>query len=420
MRPTGLLTWERERFERVATTLDLDPATVTSLHCADRSLIAELPLRRDDGSVTVLKGYRVQHSNALGPTKGGTRFRPGVELDEVTALARLMTWKTALHGLPFGGAKGGVDCDPGDLSARELHEVTRLYTLAVLPIIGPDVDIPAPDVGTDEQTMAWILSAAAEAGHRNPAIVTGKPVLLGGSKFRPASTGVGVAHVTQRAWQHLGRTISDATVAIEGFGAVGYWAAVELHQRGARIVALSDTTGAITNDRGLDPAGVRDWIGDGHDLFDYPEGSAVDGSALVTDCDIVIPAAIEGTLTDPIANAMAATLVVEGANGPTTPSAETILGERGITVVPDLMANGGGVISSYFEWVQNHQRIAWTEVDERRRVLERLDRTWELLVPGEPRRWRDHALRTAIGRVTDAMALAGPTSADHHTAVGSP
>jgi glutamate dehydrogenase (NAD(P)+) len=413
-RPSGLLAWEHERFERVTAALDLDPATVCALHCAGRSLIVELPLARDDGSMTVHTGYRVQHSNALGPAKGGTRFRLGVELDDVTALARLMTWKTALHGLPFGGAKGGVDCDPGGFSARELHEITRLYTLAILPTIGSDVDVPAPDIGTNEQTMAWMLHAAAEAGHSDPAIVTGKPVLLGGSLFRASSTGVGVAHVTQRAWEHLGRTLTGADIAIEGFGAVGYWAAAELRDRGAKVIGLSDITGRIVNRDGLDPVAVLTWIGGGHRLVDFPDADVVEGSILSLECDIVIPAALEGTLTDPIAHTVTARLVVEGANGPTIPTAEKILHDRGIAVVPDLMANGGGVISSYFEWAQNHQRVSWTEADERRQVLERLDRSWDQLAPQEPDRWRDHALGIAITRVTDAMALAGRVSPDHY------
>ena len=412
--PSGLLAWELERFERVTAALDLDPATICALRCAGRTLIIELPLARDDGSMTVFTGYRVQHSNALGPAKGGTRFRPGVELDDVTALARLMTWKTALHGLPFGGAKGGVDCDPGSLSARELHEITRQYTLAILPTIGSDVDVPAPDIGTNEQTMAWMFHTAAEAGHADPAIVTGKPVLLGGSLFRAASTGVGVAHVAQRAWEHLGHELDGARVAVEGFGAVGYWAAAELHERGARVVGLSDITGGIANRDGLDPVAVRSWVDGGHDLVDFPDADVVDGSILALDCDIVIPAALEGTLTDSVAPTVAARLVVEGANGPTTPLAEKILHDRGIAVVPDLMANGGGVISSYFEWVQNHQRISWSEADERRQVLERLDRSWDLLAPQEPNRWRDHALSIAITRVTDATTLAGWVSPNHH------
>ncbi len=415
--PAGLLAWEHERFERVTGQLDLEPATICALHCAGRSLIVELPLQRDDGSMTVLTGYRVQHSNALGPAKGGTRYRRGVELDDVTALARLMTWKTALHGLPFGGAKGGVDCDPADLSTRELHEVTRLYTLAILPNIGSDVDVPAPDIGTNEQTMAWMLHAAGEAGRSDPAIVTGKPVILGGSLFRAASTGVGVAHVAQRAWERLGNRFADAAVAVEGFGAVGYWAATELHQRGARVVALSDITGGVTAAKGLDPAAVHAWTQSGNALVDYPDGETIDGSILAVDCDITIPAALEGTLTDSIAERVSASLVVEGANGPTTPSAEAILHDRGIAVVPDLMANGGGVISSYFEWAQNHQRVAWPEAEERRLVLERLDRSWDLLAPQPFERWRTEALAIAIGRVTDAMALAGQVTANAHRIV---
>jgi len=405
--PGGLLAWERDRFDRVTASLDLHPATICALHCSSRSLIVEVPLTRDDGSMTVLTGYRVQHSSALGPTKGGTRFRLGVHLDDVTALARLMTWKTALHGLPFGGAKGGVDCDPVTFSTRELREITRLYTLGILPIIGSEVDVPAPDVGTDEQTMAWMARTAAEAGRSEPGIVTGKPVLLGGSRFRAASTGVGVAHVAQRAWEHLGGRLDSSRVAVEGFGAVGYWAAAELQQRDACIVGLSDMTGAITADRGLDPVAVRDWVDAGNELVDYPAADTVAGSVLAIDCDIAIPAAIEGTLTAPLADLMSATLVVEGANGPTTPTAESTLRQRGIAVVPDLMANGGGVISSYFEWAQNHQRESWTEAKERRQVLDRLDQSWELLATRPHDAWRDHALGTAITRVTEAMSLTG-------------
>jgi glutamate dehydrogenase (NAD(P)+) len=331
----------------------------------------------------------------------------------VTALARLMTWKTALHGLPFGGAKGGVDCDPRTLSTRELHEVTRLYTLAILPVIGSAVDVPAPDIGTNEQTMAWMLHAAAEAGHSDPAIVTGKPVLLGGSLFRTSANGVGVAHVAQRAWEHLGHRIPDSRVAVEGFGSVGFWAADELHQRGARVVGLADITGAITNDSGLDPRAIRDWVTAGHDLVEYPDGDVVDGSVLSVDCDIAVPAALEGTLTNDVASAITARLIVEGANGPTTPTAERMLHDRGVAVVPDLMANGGGVISSYYEWAENHQRMSWTEADERRLVLERLDRSWGVLAPHEPEQWRDQAFAAAIVRVTDAMALAGQVSVRH-------
>jgi len=363
--------------------------------------------------MNVFMGYRVQHSTALGPAKGGVRYRLGLDLDDVTALARLMTWKCALHGLPFGGAKGGVDCDPRRLSTRELHEVSRLYTLAVLPVIGSDVDVLAPDLGTDEQTMAWIQRSAADAGRSDPAIVTGKPVLLGGSRFRAASTGVGVGHIASRAWEHLGHAIKGARVAIEGFGNVGISTATELYARGAHIVAVGDVTGGIENESGLPPAELRAWIRTGNRLVDWPGGRVVDGSALSVPCDIAIPAALEGTLTEAIAERITARLVVEGANGPTTPSGEAALARRGIPLVPDLVANGGGVISSYFEWVQNHQRTTWAESDERREVLARLDLTFDQLRAVAPQHWREHALRLAIRRVASAMELSGQVATVH-------
>lgn len=407
MATTGLLAWEHERFDRVAEALGLAPAVKCALHCAGRSVIVELPLERDDGTAMVLKGFRVQHSNALGPSKGGTRYRAGLDIDDVTALARLMTWKTALHGLPFGGAKGGIDCDTAGLSSRELQEITRRYTLAILPVIGSQIDVPAPDLGTNDQTMAWMHRTATEAGLADPALVTGKPVLLGGSLFRGASTGVGVAHVANRAWEGMGHSIDGTRIVIEGFGAVGFWTAAELHDRGAVVVGLSDITGQIVNDSGLKPGNVQRWVAAGNRLVDFPEAEPIEASILTVPCDIAVPAAMERTLTQQIATRMEARLVVEGANGPTVPAAEAILHQRGVPVVPDLVANGGGVISSYFEWAQNHQRVAWTEVEERRRVLNRLDQTWARVAASPFPEWRTDALTVAVQRVADAMTLSG-------------
>lgn len=399
--------WEAERFHRATTRLGLDPAVACSLHCARRSIEVELPLERDDGSLEVYTGYRIQHSSALGPSKGGIRFHPDVNAGDVTALARLMTWKTALAGLPYGGAKGGIPCDPARLSRRELRELTRLYTLGILPVIGPETDVPAPDLGTGPEVMGWMLHAAEEAGKGDPSLVTGKPVILGGTAFREKATGVGVAHVADLAIRHLGGRIEEARVVIEGFGSVGRWAATELADRGAALVGVADVTGGITSEAGLDIAALTEWTDSDRPLVEFRGAEPTSGSVLNVPCDIAIPAAMEGTLTEETAAAMTARLVVEGANGPTTPAAEAVLHARDIPVVPDLVANVGGVISSYFEWVQNHQRLAWTETRERTEVLERLDVVWSVVSDQQPDEWRTHALTTAISHVLDAMRAGG-------------
>lgn len=404
----SLLDWEAERFWSATRRLGLDTALSCALHCATRSVEVELPLQRDDGSLVVYTGYRVQHSNALGPAKGGIRFHPGVNGGDVTALARVMTWKTAVAGLPFGGAKGGIPCDPATLTPRELRELTRKYTQAMLPVIGADADIVAPDLGTGAETMGWVLSAAADAGHYDPRLVTGKPAILGGTRFRQKATGVGVAHLAHLAYRGLGHgEIDKARVAIEGFGAVGRWAALELAERGAAVVAVADITGAVHNPNGLDVGALSAWVDRGHRLNEFPEAEAVSGSVLVLPCEVAIPAALEGTLDEALAPRVKARLVVEGANGPTTPVAERILNDAGIAVMPDLVANSGGVISSYFEWVQNHQRLAWPESDERSRVLRRLEETWGLIEEEEPRDWRNSVLTTGIARVLDGLRASG-------------
>lgn len=403
----GLLDWEAERFQRATETLGLDAAVTCVLHCAARSVEVEIPLERDDGSLEVFTGYRVQHSMALGPAKGGIRYHPDVDAAEVTALARLMTWKTALADLPFGGAKGGVPCDPAKLSTRELRDLTHHYTVGMLPVIGPDTDVLAPDLGTNSAVMGWVLRAATEAGRGDLRLVTGKPPILGGTAFRAKATGVGVAHVADLAYRHLGETLEDARVAVEGFGSVGRWAAVELVDRGATIVSVGDVTGAVHAEAGLDLRGLIEWIDRGHRLAEFPGADTLDTSALTVPCDIVIPAAMEGTLDQDVATRLSARLVVEGANGPTTPDAEATLADKGVAVVPDIVANAGGVISSYYEWVQNHQRMSWPEADERDRVLQRLETTWNLIAGTSAGEWRIQAVAIAIGRVIDAMTAAG-------------
>lgn len=408
-RSDGLLDWESARFERAAEDLGVPEGIRCILRCAARSLEIEIPLERDDGSTEAFRGFRVQHSLALGPGKGGVRYHPRLDRDDVTALARLMTWKTALHGLPFGGAKGGVVCDPHALSPHELRDVTRAYTLAILPIVGAETDVLAPDLGTSSEIMGWILQAAADAGRPEPAIATGKPLILGGSRFRPAATGVGVAHVATLAAAATGLAsrADSLRVAIEGFGAVGSWTARELHDRGATVVALSDVTGVIVDPAGIDPYRLGAWVAAGHPLVEYEEARRREGSALTVPCDVAIPAALEGTVTAEVARSLQARLVVEGANGPVTPEAEAILVERGIPIVPDILANGGGVICSYWEWVQNHQHLGWSEDDERKRTLGRLEASFAQVLDHPAPSWREAALQIAIGRVVEGLQARG-------------
>ena len=409
----GLLDWEATRFHRATELMGLDLGVSCALHCASRSIEIEIPLVRDDGSFEVFTGYRVQHSRALGPAKGGIRYHPAVSAADVTALARLMTWKTALAGVPFGGAKGGVPCDPTRLSRRELMEVTRRYTLGMLPVIGADVDVMAPDLGTTTETMRWVLQAASEAGQHNPALVTGKPITMGGTSFRPKATGVGVAHVADLAYRSIGR-LERARVVVEGFGAVGTWAAIELAERGATVIGVADVTGTIHSPAGIDIRNLLEWTRhDRRPLVAYPHAEAVDGSVLAIPCDIAVPAAMEGTLNTAMARNVTARLIVEAANGPTTPSAEAALHEAGVPVVPDIVANAGGVIASYTEWMQNQQSTSWAEADDRAFVLAHLEKAWDLIAGVEADEWRTHALTIAIDRVRRAMTPTGGELASH-------
>lgn len=362
-------------FDEAARVMNLDPGLKKLLAEPERILVVNMPARVG-GKLQVFQGYRVQHSSVRGPYKGGLRYHPSVELSEVTALAALMTWKCSLLNIPYGGAKGGITVDPSALSKRELESLTRAYTRALMPNIGPHIDVPAPDVNTDEQTMAWMVDEASSITGQNMfPLVTGKPIGFGGSLGRRESTGYGVAVVTVHALKKMGIDPTKATVAVQGFGKVGSWAALRLAEWGCKIVALSDVSGGKYCKAGLDMAAIQQHIKDSpkHLLEGYSAPGVVDignGDLLTLDCDVVIPAAMENQVTLEVAKGMKAKLIVEGANGPVVPDADAVLAQRGIISVPDILANAGGVTVSYFEWVQNLQGLSWP-FDE---VISKLDK----------------------------------------------
>ncbi|MEV4802164.1 Glu/Leu/Phe/Val dehydrogenase [Nonomuraea sp. NPDC049421] len=347
------------QLDRAAAHLGLDDGLRTMLATPRRSLTVSVPVRREDGSLDVVQGFRVQHNVSRGPAKGGIRFHPATDIHEVTALAMWMTWKCALVGIPYGGAKGGVAVDPTRLTTRELERLTRRYVNEILPLIGPEKDIPAPDVGTDEQTMAWIMDTySVNAGYSVPGVVTGKPMTLGGSLGRGGATSRGVQIAALAA---LGRSPEGVTVAVQGFGKVGALAAQYLADAGCKVVAVSDITGAVHDGRGLDVAALRAWVAESGGVLGYAQADAMAHDDLFElDVDVLVPAALEGVITEANAPRVRARLVVEGANGPTTPEADEILAANGTTVVPDILANAGGVIVSYLEWVQNLQACSWS------------------------------------------------------------
>jgi len=349
-------------FNEVADLVGLDDATRAVLSGTYREIRVQIPLQRDDGSVTPFWGYRVQHNGARGPYKGGVRYHPHADLEEVRALAALMTWKTALVDVPFGGAKGGVQVDPAELSAREMERLTRRYMSQVSYIVGVYRDIMAPDVNTNAQTMAWMMDAYGQRAGHTPAIVTGKPVALGGSLGREAATGRGAVMVTNAAVGDLGRSPEDMTVAIQGFGNVGSWTARLAAECGYRVVAVSDVLGGITAEKGLDVEALTAHVREAGTVVGFEGAEPLDNTELLElDVDVLVPAALGGVITSTNADRIAATLVVEAANAPVTPLADRILAERGVTVLPDILANAGGVTVSYFEWTQNIQQFSWTE-----------------------------------------------------------
>ena len=377
-----------------------------------RSLSVAVPLRRDNGTVEVLHGYRVQHNLARGPAKGGIRFHPGTDLDEVTALAMWMTWKCAVVGIPYGGAKGGVTVDPTELSVAELERLTRRYASEVLPLIGPERDIPAPDVGTDERTMAWIMDTySVHAGYSVPGVVTGKPLSLGGSVGRAGATSRGVVITTLAALREAGQDPKDLAVAVQGFGKVGALAAKYLQDEGMRIVAVSDVSGGLYRGGGLDIDELIRTVGAGLPLVSSVQGETISNDQLLElDVDVLIPAALENVIAASNAERVRARFIVEGANGPTSPEADAILADRGTVIVPDILANAGGVAVSYLEWVQNLQAHSWNadQVDLRLRDL--MDRAFSSVF--EVAAERNISMRRAahvigVGRIAEAVRVRG-------------
>ncbi|HEY3249053.1 MAG TPA: Glu/Leu/Phe/Val dehydrogenase [bacterium] len=377
-----------------------------------RELTVNFPVEMDDGSGRIFTGYRIHHSTVLGPTKGGIRYSPQVSLNEVRALAMWMTWKCALMHLPYGGAKGGVTCDPRALSTRELEKLTRRYATEISIIIGPDRDIPAPDVGTNDQIMAWFMDTISmHEGYSVAAAVTGKPISIGGSAGRREATGRGVMIAAREAARVRKTRFAGARVAVQGFGNVGATAAYLMHDQGCRIVAVSDLFGGIYNPNGLDPHAVLRHVKATGGVGGFPGSDQVSNAELLeVACDFLVPAAIEGQITGDNAPRIKAPIIVEGANGPTTPEADEILGQRGVFIVPDILANAGGVIVSYFEWVQDLQSLFWTEDEINQRLERIMVRAFDGVVALAEDRdvdLRTAALIFAVRRVADALMTRG-------------
>src|SRR5204863_196698 len=354
------------QFDLAADHLEIPDAERDRLKYPKRSMTVAVPIRRDDGSTQVFSGYRVQHHLTLGPTKGGLRYHPDVTLGEVAALAMWMSWKCALTGLPYGGAKGGIGCDPGKLSMTELERLTRRYTQEMIPFIGPQVDVMAPDLGTNEQTMAWMMDTySAHMGYSTPSIVTGKPVGIGGSVGRREATGRGVGYLVNRATDAIGLDMNKSTAAIQGYGNVGSVTAFSLARYGAKIIAVSDVRGGIQNPKGLDLWKLERHVAENKTVAGFPEAEPITNEELlVLPCDILVPAALERQITERNAGKIQCRILAEAANGPTTPEADVILNQRPeIFVIPDVLCNAGGVIVSYFEWVQDLQSFFWGETE---------------------------------------------------------
>jgi glutamate dehydrogenase (NAD(P)+) len=371
-------------FDEAAERLGLRDDVATVLKTSYREVRVQIPLLRDDGQIHVYSGFRVQHNGARGPYKGGIRFHPEVDLDEVRALASLMTWKTAVAGIPFGGAKGGVDCPAREMTARELQQVARSFMDKVEKVLGPTRDIPAPDVNTNAQTMAWMMDEYGKLHGHTPACVTGKPISLEGSFGREAATGRGLAYMYEEAAPEFGLEPEKTRFVVQGYGNVGSWAARLMHDLGCKLVGASDSRGAVRSDAGIDAYALARHVREGGRVADFAGVDGVEGvetiepdDLLATDCEVFIPAALGGMIHADNADGLRARVVIEGANGPTTPKADAILAGNGVHVIPDVMANAGGVVVSYFEWVQNMQHLRWDEDDVNARLRKILRRAYE-------------------------------------------
>ena len=414
------LEWETPLFAQAMTQLEhaLELATVpdlvsTRLRAPERALILSLPVQMDDGSFRSFPAYRVQHSSVLGPTKGGVRYDPAVDLGECAALAMWMTWKCALLKLPYGGAKGGVRCDARALSHNELVRVTRRFTAELAPFIGPQLDIPAPDMATNEQTMAWMMDTySMQKGYAVPEIVTGKPISIGGSVFRHEATGAGVIMVVERACHRLGWDLAEQRCIVQGFGNVGGIAASELHEKGAKVIAVSDISGGVYCEAGLPIPDLHAYVAEHGSLegYDTDVGRITNEQLLESPCDVLVLAAREDQVTGANAPNLQCRLLAEGANGPTSVDADAILAERGIPVLPDILTNAGGVTVSYFEWVQDLGRLFWDRDEIRRRLADKMsdafDRVWDVSA-AKGCTLRDAALVAAIKEVSAALEARG-------------
>jgi glutamate dehydrogenase (NAD(P)+) len=401
-----------QQFDIAASKLTIDPNIASRLRQPDRAMIVSVPTRMDDGRVHVFTGYRVQHNDVLGPFKGGIRYHPEVNLGEVSALAMWMTWKCSLVGLPLGGAKGGIACDPAELSRHELQSMTRRYTAEILNIIGPEVDIPAPDMGTNEQVMAWIMDTYSQhKGHAVPEIVTGKPVAIGGSLGRREATGRGVVYTIIEAAKHLQIDLSKCTAAVQGFGNVGSVATKELAKIGVKIIGVSDRTGGFVDPRGLPVDKLLEVATKNHGFEGNPYGDKITNQELLElKCDILVPAALEMQITGANAPRLQCRILAEGANGPTTPEADAILREKDVFVIPDVLANAGGVVVSYFEWVQGLQNFFWSEHEVNEKLRDILVKAFHQVLQMSQNRSVDMrlaALMIGIDRVTQAMLWRG-------------